>query len=81
MVYGPAGLNQQTALGYPIVNFEYVIVPDYYPSATTAREVRTFLRWAISTGNSPSYLGGTIMFQPLPPEVASLAEAQITSIR
>jgi phosphate transport system substrate-binding protein len=81
MVYGPAGLNQQTALGYPIVNFEYVIVPDHYPSGTTVRDVKAFLHWAINTGNSPLYLGGTIMFQPLPPEVASLAEAQIASIR
>jgi phosphate transport system substrate-binding protein len=81
MVYGPAELNQQTAMGYPIVNFEYVIVPDYYPSGTTARAVKAFLHWAITTGNSPLYLGGTIMFQPLPPEVASLAETQIVRIR
>jgi phosphate transport system substrate-binding protein len=74
MVNGPA------ARGYPIVNYEYAIVPDHYQSPITARDVKAFLHWAITAGNSPTYLGGTIMFQPLPAEVASLADIQIARI-
>ncbi len=75
MVNGPA------ASGYPIVNYEYAIVPDHYPSATTARDVKAFLHWVITAGNAPKYLGGNIMFQPLPAEVAYLANVQIARIR
>jgi phosphate transport system substrate-binding protein len=74
MVNGPA------AKGYPIVNYEYAIVPDHYQSAAAARDVKAFLHWAITAGNSPQFLGGTIMFQPLPAEVASLADIQIARI-
>ena len=75
MVNGPA------PGGYPIVNYEYAIVPDHYASPTTARDVKAFLHWVITTGNAPAYLGGNIMFQPLPPEVAYLADVQIARIR
>jgi phosphate transport system substrate-binding protein len=75
MVNGPA------PRGYPIVNYEYAIVPDHYASPTTARDVKAFLHWVITTGKAPRYLGGNIMFQPLPPEVAYLADAQIARIK
>jgi phosphate transport system substrate-binding protein len=75
MVNGPA------ANGYPIVNYEYAIVPDQYASPTTARDVKAFLHWVIHTGNAPKYLGGNIMFQPLPAEVAYLADVQIARIK
>ncbi len=74
-------VNGPNAAGYPIVNYEYAIVPDHYSDSTTARDVKAFLHWVITAGNSPQYLGGTIMFQPLPAEVASLADAQIARIR
>jgi phosphate transport system substrate-binding protein len=74
MVNGPA------ANGYPIVNYEYAIVPDHYASPTTARDVKAFLHWVITTGSAPKYLGGDIMFQPLPSEVAYLADVQIARI-
>lgn len=75
MVNGPA------ANGYPIVNFEYAIVPDHFANPTTARDVKAFLHWVITTGNAPKYLGGDIMFQPLPAEVAYLADLQIARIK
>jgi len=75
MVNGPAGN------GYPIVNYEYAIVPDHYANPTTARDVKAFLHWVITTGKAPKYLGGDIMFQPLPPEVAYLADVQIARIK
>jgi phosphate transport system substrate-binding protein len=75
MVNGPA------VHGYPIVNYEYAIVPDHYASPTTARDVKAFLHWVISVGNGQKYLGGNIMFQPLPPEVAYLADVQIARIK
>ena len=74
MVNGPA------PRGYPIVNFEYAIVPDHFSSPTTARDVKAFLNWVITTGKAPKYLGGDIMFQPLPPDVAYLARTQIARI-
>ena len=78
---GAMSLINSTAPGaYPIVNYEYAIVPDHYQKSITARDVKAFLHWAITVGNSPQYLGGTIMFQPLPAEVASLADIQIARI-
>lgn len=74
MVNGPA------PAGYPIVNYEYAIVPDHFANPTTARDVQAFLHWVITAGKAPSYLGGNIMFQQLPSEVAELADAQIARI-
>lgn len=74
-------VNGPSPKGYPIVNCEYAIVPDHYASPTTARDVKAFLHWVITTGSAPKYLGGDIMFQPLPAEMAYLAEAQIARIQ
>jgi phosphate transport system substrate-binding protein len=73
MVDGPA------SGGYPIVNYEYAIVNASQGSATRARDIKAFLRWAITTGNAAQYLG-QVRFQPLPAEVVSLSDAQIARI-
>ena len=73
MVDGPA------AGGYPIVNYEYAIVSVRQRSATTARDIKTFLHWIITTGNSAQYLD-QVRFQPLPGPVVSLCDMQIAKI-
>jgi phosphate transport system substrate-binding protein len=73
MVDGPA------SGGYPIVNYEYAIVSVKQRSATTARDIKAFLHWAITTGNSAQYLD-RVQFQPLPGPVVSLCDAQIAKI-
>jgi phosphate transport system substrate-binding protein len=73
MVDGPA------AAGYPIVNYEYAVVSMRQPSALKARDVRAFLHWAITFGNSPTYLG-QVRFQPLPASAVSQSNAQLMTI-
>ena len=73
MVDGPA------PGGYPIVNYEYAIVSTKQRSATAARDIKAFLHWVITTGNSAQYLGA-VQFQPLPGPVVSLCDAQIAKI-
>ncbi len=74
MVNGPA------RAGYPIVNYEYAIVAARQPSAAKARDIKAFLHWAITAGNSARYMD-RVRFQPLPPPVQSVADAQIARIR
>jgi phosphate transport system substrate-binding protein len=74
MINGPA------ATGYPIVNYEYAIVSSVQPSAARARDLKAFLHWAITTGNSARFLD-QVRFEPLPADVVTLADAQIASIR
>ena len=74
MVNGPA------SGGYPIVNYEYAIVVPGSRSAAKARDLKAFLHWAITTGNSSQYLG-PVQFQPLPAPIVSLGDAQIAKIR
>jgi phosphate transport system substrate-binding protein len=73
MVDGPA------SGGYPIVNYEYAIVSVKQRSAATARDIKAFLDWMITTGNSTQYLD-PVQFQPLPPSVVQLCDAQIAKI-
>ncbi len=69
------------AKSYPIINYEYAIVQGKQPSAATAQALRTFLTWALDPngGESASYLE-QIHFQPLPPAVVRLSQAQIDKI-
>jgi phosphate transport system substrate-binding protein len=73
MVNGPA------AAGYPIVNYEYAIVASRQPSAAKARDLKAFLHWAVTSGNSPRFLNG-VRFQPLPASVVTLSDQQIARI-
>ena len=74
MVNGPA------PGGYPIVNYEYAIVRSSQPDSTKARDIRAFLHWAVTAGNSARYLAQG-RFQPLPAAVVTLSGQQIAKIR
>ena len=74
LIYGPA----QGA--YPIINYEYAIVNSKQASPTTAKAVRDFLTWALTTGNQASYLD-QVHFLPLPSAVVKLSEAQIAKVK
>jgi phosphate transport system substrate-binding protein len=67
--------------GYPVVNYEYGIIPPKEPDANAAAAVRAFLYWAIdpAKGSSATFLN-QVNFQPLPSEVADLSDKQIASI-
>jgi phosphate transport system substrate-binding protein len=47
-------VDQDGAEGYPIVNYEYLMVRSRQPDADTALAVRTFLTWAIDGGGGSS---------------------------
>jgi phosphate transport system substrate-binding protein len=63
---------------YPIINYEYAIVSTSQSSAARARDLRAFLTWAISTGTAQL---AQVNFQPLPPSVVTLSQAQIAKIK
>jgi phosphate transport system substrate-binding protein len=65
--------------GYPIVNYEYAVVSTRQPTAGRASALKAFLKWLITTGNQPAYLG-TYGFQPLPEALVTLGEQQIAEI-
>ena len=62
------------ALAYPISTYTYVIVPT---SSTKAAELRKFLFWAVTKGQS---YGPKLLFQPIPKSVLVVAEKTITKI-
>jgi phosphate transport system substrate-binding protein len=72
-------INGPAAAGYPIVNYEYAVVSTRQPDPAKARELRDFLTWVISTGNSATFLA-PVGFQPLQPTVAALDRQQICQI-
>jgi phosphate transport system substrate-binding protein len=72
-------LSMIDGTGYPIINYEYAIVNSKQSSATVAQDVQAFLHWALTTGESSSYLN-QVLFQPLPSSVVSLSDAQIAKI-
>jgi len=67
--------------GYPIINYEYAIIPPKEASSTDAKAVKAFLYWAIDTsgGSAPSFLN-QVNFEPLPASIAKLSAAQIAQI-
>lgn len=65
---------------YPIVNYEYAIINANQPTAAAAGAVRDFLTWAITEGNSMSFLK-QVHFVALPPAVVELSKAQIAKIK
>ena len=66
MIFGPA------TDGYPIVNYEYAIVPTKQPSALGAQAMKAVLAWAIdpSGGSASTYLN-QVDFVALPSAVVS----------
>jgi phosphate transport system substrate-binding protein len=75
LIYGPA------SGGYPIINYEYAIVSTHQSSSTSAKNIRSFLEWAVNTkyGANSSYLS-QVNFQPLPSKVEAQSVKQILSI-
>ena len=71
-------INGPGAEVYPIINYEYAIVSISQPSAARAQDLRAFLSWAISTGTAQL---AQVNFQPLPPSVVMLSQAQIAKIK
>jgi phosphate transport system substrate-binding protein len=63
---------------YPIINYEYAIVSISQVTPTRAQDLRAFLNWAISTGTAQL---ADVNFQPLPPSLVSLSQAQIAEIK
>lgn len=72
-------INGSAAGSYPIVNYEYGIVSTRQASAAKAQTLKAFLHWAITTGNSSSYLS-KVSFQPLPAEIQSISAGLIGNI-
>lgn len=72
-------INGSAPNGYPIINYEYAIVDSHQKDAATAQTVQAFLHWAVTDGNSAAYLD-KVHFQPLPPAVVKLSDAQIAKI-
>ena len=71
-------VNGSAAQAYPIVNYEYAVVNTSQPSATRAQDLRAFLSWAVTTGTAQL---ATVNFQPLPPSIVTLSDAQIAKIK
>ena len=72
-------INGSAAGSYPIVNYEYGIVNTRQASAAKAQTLKAFLHWAITSGNSASYLS-KVDFQPLPAEIQSISAGLIGKI-
>ena len=66
------------AQAYPIINYEYAVVNASQPSATRAQDLRAFLTWAVTSGTAQL---AKVHFQPLPPSVITLSDAQIARIK
>lgn len=62
-------------LAYPVSTFTYVIVPTSSPKAA---ELRKFLFWAVTRGQS---YGPKLLFQPIPRSVLVVAEKTIAKIK
>jgi phosphate transport system substrate-binding protein len=67
--------------GYPIVNYEYGIIPPKEASTQEAQAVQAFLNWAIdpAKGSSSTFLN-QVNFQPLPAAIRVLSQRQIAQI-
>jgi phosphate transport system substrate-binding protein len=75
MIYGSA------RSGYPIVNYEYAIVPTRQPTALAAQAVKAVLAWSIdpSGGNAPSFLN-QVGFIALPSTVRQISATLISNV-
>jgi len=75
MIFGPA------TDGYPIVNYEYAIVPSKQPNAAAAQATKAVLAWAIDPtgGNVPTYLD-QVNFVALPTQVVSISTKLIAKV-
>jgi phosphate transport system substrate-binding protein len=74
MINGPA------AGGYPIINYEYVIVNTKQADGAKAEAIRAFLHWAVHAGQDATTYLDPVNFQPLPSSVVTLSDNQIAKI-
>ncbi len=75
LIYAP-GKNS-----YPIINYEYAIVQAKQPSADMAKDLKTFLNWAIAEdGGNAEHFMAKVHFVALPASVRKLSDAQISKI-
>jgi phosphate transport system substrate-binding protein len=67
--------------GYPIVNYEYAIVPTKQPNAAAAQGVKATLAWAIDPigGNAPTFLD-PVHFVALPSQVVTISADLINKV-
>jgi phosphate transport system substrate-binding protein len=67
--------------GYPVVNYEYAVVPTKQPSALDAQAVKAVLAWAIdpSGGSASTYLD-QVGFVPLPAAVRSISTTLVSKV-
>ncbi|ORA82989.1 phosphate ABC transporter substrate-binding protein PstS [Mycolicibacter kumamotonensis] len=72
-------INGPSPDAYPIVNYEYAIVNAEQKDQSTAQTLQAFLHWAITEGNTPTFLD-KVHLQPLPDAVAKQSQAQIATI-
>jgi phosphate transport system substrate-binding protein len=72
-------INTSAAGGYPIINYEYAVVKKAQSSAAVAAALKAFLKWTVTTGSSATYLSA-VGFVPLPSNVQTIAETEISSI-
>ena len=73
-------INGPGATAYPIINYEYAIVNTKQSNGSTAEDIRAFLHWAVTSGQSASKYLDTVNFQPLPSSVVTLSDNQIAKI-
>jgi phosphate transport system substrate-binding protein len=66
--------------GYPIINYEYAIVSSKQTNGIQAEDIRAFLHWCVTTGQSASTYLDSVNFQPLPSSVVTLSDNQIAKI-
>lgn len=69
------------AESYPIINYEYGITQEKQRDAQTAKALKEFLTWAISTnGGNAEHFMQQVHFVALPDSVRKLSDAQIDKI-
>jgi phosphate transport system substrate-binding protein len=73
-------INGPAPTGYPIVNYEYVVVNSKQSNATKTQDIRALLNWAITSGQDATTYLDPVDFQPLPASVVTLSQNQIKKI-
>jgi phosphate transport system substrate-binding protein len=68
------------ANSYPIINYEYAIVNPKQSDGAKATELKKFLEWALTSGQSQKFLGA-VHFLPLPSSIVAKSKAQIAKIQ
>jgi phosphate transport system substrate-binding protein len=72
-------INTSDPKGYPIINYEYMIVKKQQPSSSVADALKAFLKWTITDGADPKFLDA-VGFEPLPDSVSTVSQNLISSI-